>query len=73
MSHNWASLGCPAFGATNPAAYLGVLNDVEMTVDAGSNAGDNNTGGASVVTGGVASLVQDVLTHLNDVINAIQL
>ena len=51
-------------GGCNPA-YLGVLNDVSAYSDAGNSSADNNTGPGSVMAGW-ASLVQDVMTHLND-------
>jgi len=51
---------------------LGVWNDVVVGSDAGNNAADNNTGPGGVMAGW-ASLIQDVLTHLNDNLNVIGL
>jgi hypothetical protein len=51
---------------------LGVENDVESISDAGSNNADNNTGGGEAVAGW-SSLIQSVMTHLNDVLNNIVL
>lgn len=51
---------------------LGVENDVESISDAGNSYADNNTGGGSVVAGW-SSLMQSVMTHLNDVLNDIVL
>ncbi len=65
LSHN-ASRIC-----TDPSD-LGVFNDVYAKSDAGKNYADNNTGPGDVMAGW-ASLVQDVLTHLNDVLNVVQL
>lgn len=44
---------------------LGVFNDIDATSDAGNSDADNNTGPGSVMAG-MASLIQSVLTHLND-------
>ncbi|MBI3379768.1 hypothetical protein HY029_03380 [Candidatus Gottesmanbacteria bacterium] len=53
-------------------ANLGVLNDVFASSDAGNSTANNNTGPGSVMAGW-ASLVQNVLTHLNDNLNVIGL
>lgn len=63
LSRDADRLGCTApFGETG---FLGVFNDVSATSDAGNSKADNNTGPADVMAGW-ASLVQSVLTHLND-------
>lgn len=46
---------------------LGVLNDVEAESETGENNSDFNTGGGSVESG-FAEMLQQVLTHLNDVL-----
>lgn len=51
---------------------LGIFNDVDSISDAGSNYGDYNTGGGSVMAGW-ASLMESVNSHLNDVLNSISL
>lgn len=51
---------------------LGIINDVNDSVDAGNNNGDYNTGGG-VVTAGWSSLVESILSHLNDVLNQVQI
>lgn len=51
---------------------LGIINDVNDSVDAGNNNGDYNTGGG-IVTAGWSSLVESVLSHLNDVLNQVQI
>ena len=50
---------------------LGVLNDVEVESETGDNESDYNTGGGAVDTGW-AEVWQQVLTHLNDVVNDIR-
>ena len=49
---------------------LGVLNDVEAETETGENNADFNTGGGELETG-FAEVLQQVLTHLNDVYNEI--
>lgn len=44
---------------------LGVTNDVDATSDTGNNDADYGTGPAGI-TAGMAELVQQVLTHMND-------
>ena len=51
---------------------LGVFNTIDDVADSGGNRGDNNTGGSDV-TAGWSSLFEEVLTHLNDVLNVIEL
>lgn len=51
---------------------LGVVNDVESFAGTGANIGDYNTGAGDVVSG-FAALVEQVVTHLNDVLNSVQL
>ncbi len=60
------------FGPDCDVNDLGIFNDVQDTVDSGSNHGDYNTGGA-VVTDGWSSLVESILNHLNDVLNQVQI
>lgn len=51
---------------------LGIFNDVDSVADAGNSDADNNTGPGSVMAGW-ASLVESVLSHLNDSWNVILL
>ncbi len=60
-SEDIGRIGC----GTPAGSNLGVFNDVDATSDAGNSNADNNTGPGSVMAGW-ASLVQSVMTHLND-------
>lgn len=51
---------------------LGVFNIIDDMADTGNNHGDNNTGGSDVVAGW-ASLIEELVTHLNDNLNVISL
>ncbi len=60
------------FGSDCDVNDLGIVNDVDSSVDSGNNNGDYNTGGG-VVTAGWTSLVESILSHLNDVLNQVQI
>lgn len=72
VADNWNNK-CRSFDADRlDCKQLGVFNNVFADSDAGNSYANNNTGPGSVVAGW-ASLMQSVLTHLNDVVNVFAL
>jgi hypothetical protein len=77
QSHNADRLDNPLWGwwsrdeGNCDVDNLGVLNDVEAESDTGDNDTDYNTGGGSVESG-YAEMIQQILTHMNDVLTEIR-